>query len=211
MTPLDPRRYRADRPQRFCSKACRGKAFSGPRTSRQIRCEHCGNEFLAYASKLKRATRHYCSRACQIAGRTGDANPNWRGGMPSCVCQNCGTTFVIYAALVAKGEGKYCSNACRHAGLRIYIDVQTARREHGRRRDTRERMARKDNRTHTLAQWEDLKRRAKGRCVKCHQKRPLTRDHIIPVSRGGSDEITNIQPLCHSCNARKHNAVETLL
>ncbi len=33
----------------------------------------------------------------------------------------------------------------------------------------------------------------------------LTRDHLIPLSRGGSNEWTNVVTACSSCNTRKSN------
>ncbi|HEU4565966.1 MAG TPA: HNH endonuclease [Gemmatimonadaceae bacterium] len=33
----------------------------------------------------------------------------------------------------------------------------------------------------------------------------LTRDHLIPLSRGGTNEWTNVVTACSSCNARKGN------
>jgi 5-methylcytosine-specific restriction endonuclease McrA len=57
--------------------------------------------------------------------------------------------------------------------------------------------------SHTPEEWRALKRQFRFRCVCCGKRKPLTKDHIKPVRRGGGDEITNIQPLCHQCNSRK--------
>ncbi len=60
---------------------------------------------------------------------------------------------------------------------------------------------------HTSKDWEDLKEKYNFTCPACGKREPeikLTRDHIISLSKGGSDCIDNIQPLCKPCNCRKH-------
>ena len=50
-------------------------------------------------------------------------------------------------------------------------------------------------------------RRDKGRCVECDSKENLEFDHIIPVSRGGSNTERNIQILCGKCNRVKSDKI----
>lgn len=40
-------------------------------------------------------------------------------------------------------------------------------------------------------------------CVRCGGRGPLVIDHILPVSRGGSGEVENLQSLCEPCNREK--------
>jgi len=53
-----------------------------------------------------------------------------------------------------------------------------------------------------------LFRRDKNMCMYCGQQFSagvLTRDHIVPVSKGGRDEWTNVVSACRPCNHRKDN------
>jgi len=59
--------------------------------------------------------------------------------------------------------------------------------------------------------YEVLKR-AKGRCALCGVSvvdSPIDIDHIVPRSRGGSNEISNLQTLCERCNRSKKNRDQT--
>lgn len=60
--------------------------------------------------------------------------------------------------------------------------------------------------TLTAAEWEAIKQASGGACHYCGRTdRPLTQDHVLPLSRGGLHVKENIVPACGSCNSRKGN------
>ncbi|MCA1630933.1 MAG: HNH endonuclease [Acidobacteria bacterium] len=71
--------------------------------------------------------------------------------------------------------------------------------------------------SHTHKEWLEKLARY-NRCPRCNRlwsevpRRPnlryksvWTKDHIIPITDGGTSDIANIQPLCYSCNFSKCN------
>jgi 5-methylcytosine-specific restriction endonuclease McrA len=77
---------------------------------------------------------------------------------------------------------------------------QIKRRERDRqRRSERLAEARKKGR-HSQLEWLVMKHLFKV-CAACRDSsRPVEKDHITPISCGGSDAIDNLQPLCARCN-----------
>ena len=100
-----------------------------------------------------------------------------------------------YKGVRKEGESKYIYN-------KRYWQSHPEKIAHLKARE----YARKKNAVgfHTLEQWELLKKQANYCCAFCQKQTKLTKDHIIHLSKGGTDYIDNIQPLCRSCNSQKN-------
>lgn len=60
---------------------------------------------------------------------------------------------------------------------------------------------------YTLKQWQRLLLLCDFKCLKCGSLDNIEADHIIPLSKDGSNMIDNIQPLCKPCNRSKHDTI----
>jgi 5-methylcytosine-specific restriction endonuclease McrA len=82
-----------------------------------------------------------------------------------------------------------------------------SRGDHKRRDSTKITLA-----TLTFAQWMTIIAEQNNSCAHCRKPFTLemaaTRDHIVPVSKGGGLTYENVQALCKSCNSRKGDRFE---
>ena len=98
----------------------------------------------------------------------------------------------------------------RHPTHREYDDAMAVNRSR-KARSARKRKRRMDRVEHDLSdlEWTALKT-AWGGCAYCGATdKPLQRDCVLALSRGGRYTLGNIAPACASCNASKCNAEVT--
>jgi hypothetical protein len=130
----------------------------------------------------------YCSATCRgerWSRRSADKKQDW---VPPKVraleCVECGAPFVTKSP-----TARFCSRPCgAHYGKRL---------RKGRERGW--------SSCFTWAEFIGLFIRFDRCCAYCDQRiegQPEP-DHVIPLSRGGPNSITNILPACHICNADK--------
>lgn len=91
---------------------------------------------------------------------------------------------------------------CRHTGLRSSVDINTiiAVKRSSRHKLVKRAIPPLTNR--------ELFLRDAHLCMYCGNEHPeyeLTRDHVVPLSRGGLDKWSNVVAACRQCNTRKGN------
>jgi len=77
-----------------------------------------------------------------------------------------------------------------------------------REKSSRRRLQIKNNGVYKISP-KDLKRLVTQPCFHCSKTENQTLDHIIPISRGGTHSVGNLQTLCLQCNLSK--ATKTMM
>ncbi|KZE04176.1 HNH endonuclease [Bacillus mycoides] len=163
------------------SEETKNKIGEANRKQILFNCDYCGGEASEKPSSYKKKKRHFCSIKCYS---------EFRKKCLPLVEQH------AYKGIRKPDESKQVYH-------RRYVKKHPENISHLKaRRYARERNA---EGSHTLQEWQELKVKFNNKCAICEEEKPLTKDHIKPLSKGGSDYIENIQPLCRNCNSKKNN------
>lgn len=190
----------------FCSTTC-STAWRRENPAMPYICDRCKQPF-GYASTNGRAharrknTRTFCSRACWKLTKAEEkmAYAKKADQVKKQYMQQYHRTYYKANKVKILEKNKRWANDPR---------TRPNRAAYSRRHRAMypERFAVRRKRTFSSIDWIELKAQYGNMCLCCHMKEPTIRleaDHVIPIAHGGSHSIENIQPLCVSCNRKKH-------
>ena len=163
----------------FVSEETRAKISVANNGNFYAVCDYCGQKFHTKKYAFIKRKHHFCSRVCYAKYRSEIMLPEEQNS---------------YKGIRKQGESKqvYHRNYCKkHPDIISHLKSNRYAREKGAVG------------SHTLQEWNMVKQKFGYKCAICGEKKPLTKDHIIPLSKGGSNYISNIQPLCRNCNSKK--------
>lgn len=187
------------RRSRYCSQPCRVMsrfAHVAPKPVHTVVCQCCGTMFTT-ANLRKR----YCNPSCRIAHATAIAKPDYvdNGLRNACTvyfrqCFSCG------ADVCTRHPGRGLCDKCRVVRRRWSDTKKNARRRAaGVMRVSREQLLElRGNRCHICTKLIDL-------TLSGLHPRGFTVDHIFPVSKGGTNDVSNLHVAHRSCNTAKGN------
>lgn len=152
-------------------------------------CETCGKTIELTECESGLRGRRFCSRICQPSVKRARLR-----SLPS-KCHACGVEFCALGS-----RWRFCSDECR----------SRTRSSQNRAKNAKRRGARREAVDYLLVFARD-----DWRCQICRKPvlekhsfphpQSATVDHIVPLSKGGSHTLENVQLAHFGCNARRHN------
>jgi 5-methylcytosine-specific restriction endonuclease McrA len=94
----------------------------------------------------------------------------------------------------------------RTAKQRQYLKTEQGRMVDKAHRHKRKAQKRASKGSYTAQQLQEQFQRQRGKCYYCNVKlgKIWHPDHVVPLARGGSNDISNIVIACPACNLSKH-------
>lgn len=165
--------------------------------SRDVVCERCGLVFVS----AKRNAR-YCTRFCKLEARKAKEKKDRlavKGDQRRCI--RCGEAIPP----TMRADAKFCSSSCNA-------------KAHAQGRSFRRRAASHDQRETALISLAAIAERDRWLCGLCGTRVPPgarhpdprapSLDHIVPLSRGGTNEASNLQLTHLICNLQKRDSAK---
>ncbi len=163
------------------------------------RCSHCNKikpattEFFARQKAVKAGLRSYC-KACSAQNH-----------------QNYISQPGIKETIQKRGQiylGKPGVKERRQKWSQVWAATTKGRASRLIAKHTRRAHKLAATGKHTLQEIEQQYKRQKGKCYYCHKNVAWEEkhvEHVIPLSRGGSDDISNLVISCSFCNQSKND------
>lgn len=155
--------------------------------AKQVICRVCGKTFRKTGNETQ--CQGDCRKVTRAKREKLRYTPKTQRNGTDMACVLCGSSI-----LRSTHNKKYCAECEKRIAVHR----------------TRRRMLQKKQvgGNHTRFEFYDLCAAYSWKCAYCGKSltiKTATEDHIVPLSCGGSDDISNIAPACLSCNCSKNN------
>lgn len=177
---FNSKKYTKDNHPKYCSSKCYGESIKVNK-----KCKLCGNIINGKGASVK--IRVFCSKECQSIARRGiKLNNEWKSAL---------------------SKGRRNSEKCKGYNLYNWKGGKLTEKERFRNHNKKRHYKIKAGGDLPMTYIKELKRVQNNKCFYCEksllQNGKTHIEHLIPISRGGTNHWQNIVISCQSCNNQK--------